>query len=138
MLKGVTIGDNCIIGLGSIVTKDIPANSVAAGVPCRVVCSIDEYYPKRRKIQVKEAIDLGVSIIENLNRQPVITDFKEEWVLFLTESDLGKHPEILPQVNLRVGNIKEEFFKQRTLYYNGWEDFLDEINSQYRSRHNNT
>lgn len=136
VLKGVTIGDNCIIGLGSIVTKDIPANSVAAGVPCRVVCSIDEYYQKRRKIQVKEAIDLGVSIIENLNRQPVITDFKEEWVMFLTESDIEKHPEILPQVNLRIGNIKEEFFKQRTLYYNGWEEFLDEINSQYRSRNN--
>lgn len=136
VLKGVTIGDNCIIGLGSIVTKDIPANSVAAGVPCRVVCSIDEYYQKRRKIQVKEAIDLGVSIIENLNRQPVITDFKEEWVMFLTESDIEKHPEILPQVNLRIGNIKEEFFKQRTLYYNGWEEFLNEINSQSKSRHN--
>lgn len=136
VLKGVTIGDNCIIGLGSIVTKDIPANSVAAGVPCRVVCSIDEYYQKRRKIQVKEAIDLGVSIIENLNRQPVITDFKEEWVMFLTESDIEKHPEILPQVNLRIGNIKEEFFKQRTLYYNGWEEFLNEINSQNKSRHN--
>lgn len=136
VLKGVTIGDNCIIGLGSIVTRDIPSNSVAVGVPCRVVCSIDEYYQKRRKIQVKEAIDLGVSIIENLNRQPVITDFKEEWVMFLTESDIEKHPEILPQVNLRIGNIKEEFFRQRILYFNSWEEFLNEINRQYKSRHN--
>lgn len=135
VLKGVTIGDNCIIGLGSIVTRDIPSNSVAVGVPCRVVCSIDEYYQKRRKIQVKEAIDLGVSIIENLNRQPVITDFKEEWVLFLTEPEMEKYPEILPQVNLRIGNIKEEFFKQRILYFNGWETFLNEINNEYKSRH---
>lgn len=136
VLKGVTIGDNCIIGLGSIVTRDIPSNSVATGVPCRVVCSIEEYYQKRRQIQVKEAVELGVSIIENLNRQPVITDFKEEWVLFLTESDMEKYPEILPQVNLRIGNIKEEFFRQRLLYYNGWEDFLNEINLQYKLRHN--
>ena len=34
---GVTIGDNCVIGAGSVVTKDIPANCVAAGNPCRVL-----------------------------------------------------------------------------------------------------
>ncbi|HDR1012088.1 TPA: hypothetical protein QB364_002049, partial [Pasteurella multocida] len=37
---GVTIGDNSIIGTGSVVTKDIPANVVAAGNPCRVIKSI--------------------------------------------------------------------------------------------------
>ena len=35
--KGVTIGDNCVIGAGAIVTKDIPANCVAVGNPARVV-----------------------------------------------------------------------------------------------------
>ena len=34
---GVTIGDNCVIGAGSVVTHDIPANSLAYGVPCKVV-----------------------------------------------------------------------------------------------------
>ena len=37
VLKGVTIGDNAVIGAGSVVTHDIPANAVAAGVPARVV-----------------------------------------------------------------------------------------------------
>ena len=46
ILKGVSIGDNCIIGAGSIVTKSIPSNSVAAGIPCRVICSIEDYYEK--------------------------------------------------------------------------------------------
>lgn len=40
VLPGVTIGDNCVIGAGSVVVKDIPANSVAVGNPCRVVKSI--------------------------------------------------------------------------------------------------
>ena len=40
--SGVTIGDNCVIGAGSVVTKDIPANSIAAGVPCRVIREITE------------------------------------------------------------------------------------------------
>lgn len=39
---GVTIGDNCVIGAGSVVTKDIPAGSLAAGVPCRVIRPITE------------------------------------------------------------------------------------------------
>lgn len=37
IMKGVTIGENSIIAAGSIVTKDIPANCVAAGVPCKVI-----------------------------------------------------------------------------------------------------
>ena len=37
VMKGVTIGDNSIIGAGSIVTKDIPVNCIAAGVPCKVI-----------------------------------------------------------------------------------------------------
>lgn len=37
IMKGVTIGDNSIIAAGSIVTKDIPANCIAGGVPCKVI-----------------------------------------------------------------------------------------------------
>ncbi len=44
IMPGVTIGDNCIIGLGSIVTKDVPSNSVVCGVPAKVIKTIDEYY----------------------------------------------------------------------------------------------
>ena len=39
---GVTIGDNCVIGAGSVVTRDIPSNSFAAGVPAKVIRQITE------------------------------------------------------------------------------------------------
>lgn len=42
MDHGITIGDNTIIGAGSVITHDIPANVVAAGVPCRVIREITE------------------------------------------------------------------------------------------------
>ena len=42
VLPGVIVGDNCVIGAGSVVTKDIPANSVAAGNPCKVIRTITE------------------------------------------------------------------------------------------------
>ena len=42
VLPGVTIGDNTVIGAGSVVTKNIPANVLAAGNPCRVIREITE------------------------------------------------------------------------------------------------
>lgn len=42
VLPGVTIGDNVVVGAGAVVTKDIPANSLAAGNPCRVLREITE------------------------------------------------------------------------------------------------
>ncbi len=57
LLPGVTIGDNSVIGAGSVVTKDIPANCVAVGNPCRVLREIGEhdrtYYYKDRKIDLE-------------------------------------------------------------------------------------
>lgn len=40
VMPGVTIGDNCVIGAGSVVTKDIPPNSLAVGNPCKVIREI--------------------------------------------------------------------------------------------------
>jgi acetyltransferase-like isoleucine patch superfamily enzyme len=49
IMPGVTIGDNVVIGAGSIVTKDIPSEVVAAGIPARVLKTIEEY--KQRSLQ---------------------------------------------------------------------------------------
>lgn len=49
VLCNTRIGDNVIIGAGSVVTGDIPSNSVAAGNPARVICSFDEYKERHLK-----------------------------------------------------------------------------------------
>ena len=54
IMPGVTVGDNTVIGAGSVVTKDLPANVLAVGNPCRVLREIGEhdkeYYYKNRRI----------------------------------------------------------------------------------------
>lgn len=55
IMPGVTIGENTVIGASSVVTKDIPANVVAFGSPCRVIRPIGErdkkFYHQNRKIK---------------------------------------------------------------------------------------
>lgn len=53
ILPGVTIGSNCIVGGGTVVTKDIPSNSVVAGNPGHVILSFDEYADKCKTITEK-------------------------------------------------------------------------------------
>lgn len=55
LLPGVTVGNNVVIGAGAVVSRNIPDNSLAVGVPARVVKSSDEFYEKLKK----ESIHLG-------------------------------------------------------------------------------
>ena len=48
ILPGVTIGSRVIIGANSTVTHDVPDNTVVAGSPARVLCSLEEYLAKER------------------------------------------------------------------------------------------
>lgn len=56
ILPGINIGDNVVVGAGSVVTKDIPSNVVAFGNPCKVIRPIgprdEEYYFRDRKIKL--------------------------------------------------------------------------------------
>ncbi len=58
VLPGVTIGDNVVVGAGSVVTKDIPSNVIAVGNPCKVLREVNEhdreYYFKDKKIDWNE------------------------------------------------------------------------------------
>jgi len=56
ILPNVTIGDNSIIGANSTVSRDIPANVVAAGSPAKVICSLDDYLDKNRQLMKSNPI----------------------------------------------------------------------------------
>ena len=122
VLKGVTIGDNCIIGYGSVVTKNIPANSVAIGRPAKVICTLDEYYQKRKQAHIGEALEYARSIKERFGRRPVITDFWEEFPLFLKGTDE------VPGLPIK-GQLKEAYpyYRENNKpVFDSFEDFLKE------------
>jgi acetyltransferase-like isoleucine patch superfamily enzyme len=105
VLKGVTIGENTIIGAGSVVTHDIPANCVAAGNPCKVIMSLDEYYEKRKRAYIEEAKAYAFEMFLKTKKIPKIESFGEERSLF------------------QQSNVSKNFAPFKPLY-DSFEDFL--------------
>lgn len=121
VLKGVSIGDNCIIGAGSIVTKSIPKNSVAVGVPAKVVSTLDDYYHKRSIEYTQEAIEYAKTVSGGVKY------FYDDYVLFVDKENIEQYPQI-PYLN--VFKTKEELEKWLSHHkktYNGFDEFIKSI-----------
>lgn len=124
ILKGVNIGNNVIIGAESLVNKDVPDNVVVAGNPARVICSIDQYYEKRKNMQLSEAQEIYDNYVISYGKEPDENIFDEFFWLF--------HPrdKELPQyfkIKMRcVGNYDESLahFKEMQPLFSNFDDFL--------------
>ena len=66
ILPNVTIGPNAIVGACSVVTKDVPPNTVVAGNPARAICSFEEYEQKclARHIDIPDDRDAARKVLE--------------------------------------------------------------------------
>ena len=127
VLKGVTIGDNCIIGAGSVVNRDIPSNSVAVGNPCRVVCSLEEFYKKRKQRALSEAKEYIESIRDRYGREPQPEDLWEEFGYFVDARNRSKYPQIPIEFQLAEGY--EEWMKIHKAQFEGLNEFLNYLSS---------
>lgn len=103
VLKGVTIGDNCVIGLGSIVTHDIPSNSVTVGSPARVIGNTDDYFDKRKQKCVEESLEYVRAFEERNHRRPELKDLWEEFPLFVDKTHMSAEEEQLAKRMLGGG-----------------------------------
>lgn len=124
ILKGVTIGNNVFIGANSVVTRDIPSDCIAAGTPCRVIMSIDECHSKREIQCVKEALDYAISIQQRFRRRPRITDFREEFVLFVDGDKIDQYPEIKGLIRSQLGPSYDDYVREHKAIFSGFDDFL--------------
>ena len=85
VLPGVTIGPNTIVGAGTLVNKDIPPDTVAAGNPAKVISTVDEYIEKIRIINGSKKV------------------FDEEY--YIDKLDERKRREIIDSIGDTIGFI---------------------------------
>lgn len=130
VLKGVTIGDNCIIGAGSIVTRDIPSNSVATGAPCKVVCSIDEYYSRRKNKGLAEAVEYARSIQKRFGRDPLPREMTEEFIYFVNKDNVERYESEGVPVKRQLGKAYSKWILTHESEFSDFESFLRYVNSR--------
>lgn len=129
VLKGVSIGDNCIIGACSLVSHSIPPNSVAAGIPCKVICSLDDYYKRRKKVAFAEAVDCVKEFMDRFGREPNPNELNEEFIYYVnSENAVYYETEGVP-VKSQLGNAYEKWLKIHHSHFRHYEEFLAYINS---------
>lgn len=128
VMRNVTIGDNCIIGLGSVVCSSIPANSVAAGNPCKVIMSLDDFCEKRKKNVLKEASLEAVHLMEVYGRNPTELEMRRWGFLYNTKDE-----EILNQITA-LGDDRKEFvstYLNEEVIFDNFESFLSYVKENY-------
>lgn len=127
ILKGVTIGDNCIIGYGSVITKDIPSNSVAVGHPAKVISSIDDYYQRRKKEYFNEVTEYAYCIKDQLHKDPVLQDFYDDYPIFIDKTNIKSYKSI-PFHHVFSDEQLNHWLEKHKAQYKGFDDFMNNLN----------
>lgn len=126
IMLGCHIGKNCIIGTGSVVTKDIPDNCVVAGNPARVISSLSEFYNRKKKEVVQDAFRLANIIRKEKGRKPFPQEVGFPFLYLQRDIDLLK--DSWPNMKVSGDNINEviEDFFNTTPVFDSFESFLEE------------
>ena len=131
VLKGVTIGDNCIIGYGSTVLKDIPPYSVAVGCPAKVICSLEEYYNKRKNVYIDEIFEYAFEIERKKGREPVAEDFYDDYPIFVDRRNISEYK--YPYSNVFSSKeMLDKWLKIHTAPFCGFNEFINEYRKRKR------
>lgn len=82
VLMGTTIGNDVVVGAGSVVRGKIPDGVVIAGNPARIICTLDEYKSKREKRCIDEAKNTAIEFYTKYGRIPSEREMGAFWPLF--------------------------------------------------------
>lgn len=122
LLKGAEIGDNSIVGVGSLVTKSMPSNSVIIGAPAKVFCTIDEYFEKRKLESLIETREYIKSIREQ-GREPLPEDFWEEFGFFVDSQNINEYPMI--PIRRQLNDHYKLWLLNHKKQFKDIQDFID-------------
>lgn len=131
ILKGADIGDNVIIGAGSVVSKKLEGNAVYAGVPARRLMSIEEFMEKRRNAQVREAVSLVQEYEAVYGHAPKKELLREFFWLFEPRKLDGLNRVFADVLDLDdQGEQSSKTFSESNPQFDGYEVFLDYCNQE--------
>lgn len=126
ILPGTTIGNNCIVGAGSVVGGGYPDNVVIAGNPARVICTLDEYYQKRKNRWVDDAKKCALEIYHNTGRRPTVEEMKDGFYWLYaprTQESIELHKNFFTLTGDDYEDVCKNFLASDPVYLS-FEDFL--------------
>lgn len=124
ILMGAKIGSNVIIGAGSVVTKNIPDNVVAAGNPAKIVCTLDDFFQRRKDRELTAAYSYFTSYFVKYGRYPSPKSNNPFFSLYSDRSTFDYENDIRLHCNGdNFEDIKRDFQNSESMY-NSYEDFI--------------
>ncbi len=127
ILKGVTIGDDVIIGAKSLVNKDCLGSGVYAGNPVRFIMTLDEYHEKRKSKQISEAKELVLEYYKRYNKIPEKELLREYFWLF--EDNYDNLNNTFKDVIKLEGNeeFSKKVFDEHKKEFDSYEEFIKSV-----------
>jgi carbonic anhydrase/acetyltransferase-like protein (isoleucine patch superfamily) len=127
VLMGSHIGDNVVVGAGCVVSGDVPSNTVVAGVPARVICTLDDYYKKRKVKSPVEGRKWARCFVKKYGRKPTEAEMGPFWWDFMPR-DVAALREKGIFTHLSGDNEEEllQAFLTSEPRFGSYEEFLDD------------
>ena len=125
ILMGSKIGDNCIVGAGSVVSGTFPCNSVIAGNPAKVICSLEDFYKKHKEREVSEAKNYYLEFKRKHNRIPKIEEMGNAFAwLYLprTQESVNRYSSFFHLSGDNETETVDDFLKSKPVF-SGYEEF---------------
>lgn len=126
ILMGTHIGDNVVVGAGSVVSGKIPNNVVIAGNPAKIICSLEDFYKKRKSEVLGSAVECVNAFHDSYGRYPNVKECGAFWPLFMERNE----KKVLESgVFVRLNGdcyeeIMRDFLKTEPIFAS-YEDFID-------------
>ena len=125
ILPGTVIGDNVIIGANSVVSGHLEGNHVYAGNPAKKIISIDEFYNKRKKNQLKEAVEFVHCFKERYGHWPEESDLREYFYLFSDGDNLNSDFIFQMQLQRNYNESLEKLKFSNEKPFRSYKEFLE-------------
>lgn len=120
------IGNNVIIGAGSVVTSSCDHNGVYAGVPAKRIMSIDEYYEKRERAQFNEAKELAVEYFDRYGKRPGKEVLHEYFMLFETAEEAQKNDVFRNKIALCKNELDTvEYMRAHKAMFSSYDELIE-------------